>query len=150
MCQINTCLMDSAVKSEKQNLSHGGECAGRHKGWSEDKNWKKIGRIWEISSERSSNLPKMFTFLSPSEYSAPDPHLHESWLLSSSVNGEMKDGMPVSLPTYYKSCWEIWSTFFSGCPPGTHILHLLHLFMTVLWPQTYAMAKSHFESRWAA
>lgn len=46
--------------------------------------------------------------------------------------------------------------FFPGCPPGTHILHLFHLFMTFLWPQTYAMspremeAESHFKSTCAA
>lgn len=54
-------------------------------------------------------------------YSAPGPGLHESWLLSSSVNDEMKEGMLVSLPTYYKSCWEIWSTFFSHAALLEHI-----------------------------
>lgn len=39
---------------------------------------------------------------------------------------ETTEGVPVSLCAYYKSCWEIWSPFFPGCPPGTHTLHLFH------------------------
>ena len=103
----------------------------------------------DYEREKISFATNMFSFLSLS--SSECLHLHESWLLSSSTNDEMREGMPDSLSAYYKSCWEVWSLFSSpGCPPATHIFHFFHLFMTFLWPQTYAMspgemeAKSHF------
>lgn len=142
MCQINTCLMDRAVES----LTRGGECAGRgrHKGLTEDGSCKTSGWGAEETGgekkkfKRTKNV-QLSVSLWAFVYSAPGSFLHESWLLSSLVRGERRGGMPVSLSTYYRSGWEIWSTFLSGCPPGLHISHLLHLFMIVLWPQKYAM-----------
>lgn len=104
-------------------------------------------RVGEISSlvwpqrKKLSVSASLWVFV----YSAPAPHLHESWLLSSSSNDEMKEGVPVSLSTYYQSCWEIWSpSFFPGW--NTRILPLFHLFMTVLWLQTYAMSPREMEA----
>lgn len=88
-------------------------------------------------------------------HSAPVPHLHESWLLSSSANDEMKDGVPVSLSTYYKPCWEIWSPFFfPRLPPwNTYIISVpfIHDFSVATDMSPREMeAKSNFESTSAA
>lgn len=126
---------------------------GSRKGWVEGRrgNHERAGEDYKW--EKFSLATNMFNFLSllTSEGfcgNAAGLHLHESWLLSSSTNDETREGMPDSLSTYYKSCWEVWSLFsFPGCAPGTHILHFFHLFMTFPWPQTYAMSPGEMEAK---
>lgn len=151
----NTCLMDRAVGSKKwrrgkphpprtwvsviiRPVLMGEEVSvlgdGSRKGWVEGRrgNHERAGEDYKW--EKFSLATNMFNFLSLSTsecfcVNAAGLHLHESWLLSSSTNDEMREGMPDSLSTYYKSCWEVWSLFSSpGCAPGTHIYYISSIY----------------------
>ncbi len=157
MCQINRSIPAWwkelwKAKPEEEGVSHGGRgCQSLLDPWwwvrrlvcweMEKTGWVKSKTEREVEdSEKFSFTENVQLCVSVSLWvfvnSAPASHLHESWLLSSSENDERREAC-------LSACLHITnlvgkSFFFTGCSPGTHILHLFHLFMTSLWPQTYA------------
>lgn len=145
--------MDSAVKSEKRNLTHGGECAGRHKGTKvgvKTRTERKLEEFEKCPVKEVQIYQKCSSFCLPLSIlrkvliCMSHHYCHHLWMVK-----WKKECLSACL--HITNLVGKSDQHFSQAALLEHIYYIYYIYSWLFCGHmTYAMAKSHFESRWAA